>query len=97
MEELKDELIEFVKKNFSDYDIERENGPEYFGEDINTIIENNTKIIKNMKDDGLIFLKSLMEEIKKGHLNNMDKECMVPFSTSGFVFHGGKLIIFNER
>jgi hypothetical protein len=71
---------------------------------IERLWEENDQIIDDLEyvyqDDerNLVCLHQLMEWISELNVKNMDKESMVAFRSSGFIFGPkGNLVIFNER
>lgn len=67
------------------------------GDYYQTLMNYNKNILSRKTKDELLMLHNLMLMIKSKMIMNMDKENMVPFKSSGFVFTiGGRLIIFND-
>lgn len=99
----------FIIENFTAYDLERytdtlfseEENREKFGLNFGSI-ENframQKKFVDRASNEMIEKLNILMLMIESKEMKLMDKECMVPFTASGFCFNTeGKLYVFNER
>lgn len=97
----KQAIVDFIIKHFTVYDFERSNSLNngddgiYFG-NYDELIEYQRKALEPMSEGQIASLEMLILMIPT--MNNMDKESMVVFETSGFVFNkNAKIVIFNER
>ena len=101
MSEGKEQLKTFIQAKFHEYDTERypDYVKDYFGtNDYEKLMEHNRKLIDEMSESDIEDLLTLMKLRKRHKMMNMDKESMVPFDTSGFIFTmNDELVIFNER
>lgn len=114
--EKRDFLKSFIREGIDKRDLNRAEGDEYFlskfrndddNDDlekvINRFLKFNDKCIDESSDDRIIFLHQLTRMINNGECQNMDKESMVSFTTSGFCFRKDNrsdkavLVVFNER
>jgi hypothetical protein len=98
-------IFDFIKKTMDKYDIDRtdDDDIEWIFEDdtkpdINKLYEFNKEQLLSSDDKFIKYLLRTIKLIKNKKINNMDKESMVIFTTSGFCWSAsGKFTIFNER
>ncbi len=103
-ETLRTTLYQFIVKRFNQYDLERiDPNPELNGWhnnqgniQIDELYQHNQEILAKVSLRQLKYLDATRKLIEGNDLRIMDKEMMLPWDASGFIFnYKGKLIIFN--
>lgn len=94
----KQTIIDFIKKQFVENDFDRSkkitDTLEYF-DTYNEFISFQKAVIFNLKN--MDKLNMIIELITNNEIQNMDKESMIPFPTSGFYFKdNSSLVLFND-
>ena len=98
MENNRDYIKDFIRGVITEYDIKRVDDEDTWIEDIDELYELNDTMVDKSCDSFILWLVQLIKLIKDEKLNNMDKESMISFPTSGFCWNAKcEFIIFNER
>lgn len=98
MNKYKKKIKNFIRETIDDYDIERTEFDSWDFKSINELYKLNDKMVDTCDDALILWLAYLIKLIKQEKINNMDKESMVEFTTSGFCWNKNKeLVLFNER
>jgi hypothetical protein len=91
-------IKKFIRGVITEYDIGRSDDGGRWQEDIEELYKLNDNMIDKSCDSFILWLIQLIKLIKEEKINNMDKEYMVSFPTSGFCWNAKcEFIIFNER
>lgn len=97
--QIRADIKAFIRENMCYYDVERANGLDSFGVDsLEELFEFNDAHVDKLSLRDLKRVNVIMKMLQADEIETMDKESMVSFGASGFVYNAnGRLIIFNER
>jgi len=94
----KNAIYNFIAQNFDQYDYERGFNDNSLGRSEHSyqrFMDLQRRTVDALDHVTVEFLEQIIAFMP--HLELVDKESMVKFPANGFVFEGGKLVIFHER